>query len=185
MSSPIIEAYLERPRDEALQAQLHAVFFEASGTKSFESQEARAAFRERWLGRYLKHDPQHALLALQSPGTSSELVAGYLVGAIEDPALAPRFHDLGYFQKVPHLTARYPAQLPVNLAPAWRSVGIGRNLLEAFCANASAAGAPGVHVFTGRGLRNVQFYVRAGFVEVGSVTWNSRELVMLGRRLAD
>ncbi len=182
--SPIIEAYLDRPRNEALQAQIDAIFFEASGTKSFQTQEAREAFRERWLGRYLSHDPQHALLALQSPGAASEMVAGYLVGAIEDPARAPRFQDLGYFQNLQHLTARYPAQLHVNLAPAWRGAGTGRKLLEAFCAHASALGAPGVHVFTGRGLRNVQFYARAGFEEVGSVTWNARELVMLGRRLA-
>lgn len=181
--SPMIEAYLDRPRTEALLAQIDAIFFEASGTKSFPSAAARDAFRERWLGRYLKHDPQHALLALQSPGTASEVVAGYLVGAIDDPARAPRFQDLGYFQNLHHLTARYPAQLHVNLAPGWRSVGIGRKLLEEFCANASALGAPGVHVFTGRGLRNVHFYARAGFEEVGSVTWNARELVMLGRRL--
>ncbi len=181
---PIIEPYLARPRGARVLTELDGIFFQASGTQSFESDAARAAFRERWLGRYLEHDAQHAFLALVAPGTAEEDLAGYLVGSLDDPATAARFADLGYFQQMAPLTARYPAQLHVNLAEEWRGRGVGRALVEAFCAHAAAAGSRGVHVFTGRGLRNVRFYEAAGFSEVGAAAWHGREIVMLARDLA-
>lgn len=181
---PIIEPYLARARAPRVLAGLDRIFFQASGTQTFASEAARAAFRERWLGRYLEHDARHAFLAVVAPGTAEEDLAGYLVGSLDDPATAARYADLGYFQQMAALTARYPAQLHVNLAEAWRGRGIGRALVEAFCAHAAAAGAPGVHVFTGRGLRNVRFYEGAGFSDVGAVAWHGREIVMLARDLA-
>lgn len=179
----VIEAYLARPRDERARVEIDRIFFESSGTKTFASDDARAAFHDRWLGRYLAHDARHAFLAVVDPGSADEMIAGYLVGSLDDPAGAARFDDLGYFKTVAALTARYPAQLHVNLAEAWRGQGVGRALVEAFCAHARAEGAPGVHVFTGRGMRNVRFYEAAGFAEVGAVDWNGSEIVMLGRGL--
>ena len=180
---PVIEPYLARPRSARARAEIERIFFESSATKTFASDDARAAFQERWIGRYLAHDADHALLAVVAPGAADEMIAGYLVGSLDDPARAARFDDLGYFKSVAEMTARYPAQLHVNLAEAWRGQGVGRALVEAFCAHARAAGAPGVHVFTGRGMRNVRFYETAGFAEVGAVAWNGSEIVMLGRGL--
>jgi GNAT superfamily N-acetyltransferase len=180
---PVIEPYLARPRSAEARAEIERIFFQSSGTKTFQSDEARAAFQERWLGRYFAHDGRHAFLAIANPGSPGETIAGYLVGSLDDPARAARFDDLAYFKSVADLTARYPAHLHVNLAEAWRGQGVGRALVEAFCAHARAAGAPGVHVFTGRGMRNVRFYAAAGFAEVGAVAWNGSEIVMLGRGL--
>jgi GNAT superfamily N-acetyltransferase len=180
---PLIERYLARERSPQFLAELDEVFFEASGTKTFADEAARLSFRERWLGRYLTHDPELAFLAIAAPGQQEETLAGYLVGALDDPARAPRFADLGYFQNLADVTARYPAQLHVNLAPAWRGAGIGRDLVDAFIADARSAGAPGVHVVTSRGMRNVRFYAQCGFVELGACEWNGRELLMLGRAL--
>jgi GNAT superfamily N-acetyltransferase len=179
---PVIEAYLARPHAPSLAAQLDSIFFEATGTKTFSSDEERAAFRERWLGRYLLQDAQHAFLAVVG-AAPQETVAGYLVGSVDDPALAARFDDLAYFKELSHLTARYPAQLHVNLASPWRGRGVGRALVEAFCQHVQTLGVPGVHVFTGRGMRNVGFYTAAGFNEAGSVVWSGREIVMLARDL--
>ncbi len=180
---PVIEAYLARPRTEAARSEIDGIFFQSSGTKTFASVEARAAFYERWLGRYLAHDAAHAFLAVVEPGSADETIAGYLVGSLDDPARAARFDDLGYFKTMRELTARFPAHLHVNLAEAWRGQGVGRMLVEAFCSHAQAAGARGVHVFTGRGMRNVRFYEAAGFGQVGSVPWTGTEIIMLGRRL--
>jgi hypothetical protein len=74
-----------------LLAQVEAIFFEASGRILTPGPE-RAAFRERWLGRYLLGGSDVVLLAL----AGSDRVAGYLVGALENPAEQPRFADLGY-----------------------------------------------------------------------------------------
>lgn len=162
-NSVSIRRYLDvQPRAQR-DDEIDAIFFEASNTKSFESDLARAAFRERWLGRYLRGDPQLAFLAL----TPTERVVGYLVGSLDDPALSSRFADISYFSAFRDLTKRYPAHLHVNLAPAHRRLGIGGRLIDAFVAEARRAGAPGVHVVTSAGSDNVRFYNRNGFFEAG------------------
>jgi GNAT superfamily N-acetyltransferase len=180
-SSPAIaiRRWADLPDPERYLPALDAIFFEASATKSFASDEDRAAFRERWLGRYLVHDPGFAYLAIAADGT----LAGYLAGAIDDPARAPRFSDIGYNKDFAPLTAAYPAHLHVNLSPAYRNGGIGAALVAAFAADAARAGAKGVHVVTGAGSRNVGFYARNGFAELARSAFNGHEVVFLGRRL--
>jgi len=165
---------------ERLLPALDAVFFEASGTESFASEADKQAFRERWLGRYLLHDPQWAYLAFDSNDT----LIGYLIASLDDPARTPRFGDIGYFKDFAALTLAYPAHLHVNLAPACRNLGIGAKLIETFAAEAARAGAPGIHVVTGADARNVAFYARNGFRELGGSRSNSIEVVFLGRRLS-
>jgi GNAT superfamily N-acetyltransferase len=110
-------------------------------------------------------------------------VAGYLVGSLDDPARTPLFSDIAYFAAFAALTADYPAQLHVNLAPPWRGQGIGARLVAAFAEDARRAGAKGVHVVTSRGARNVSFYGTSGFREIGALTSGGRDLVFLGRAL--
>lgn len=156
---------------------IDAVFFESSLTKSFADDAARSAFRERWLGRYLKHDPQFAYVALEG-----DTVAGYLIGSLDDPATTDRFRDVA----VPAFAAasrRFPAHLHVNLAPAYRNRALGARLIDAFVADLEARSVPGVHVVTGAGSRNVGFYNRNGFGEVARARLGSSELVFLGRPL--
>src|SRR5215470_9808030 len=132
-------------------AQVEAIFFEASGRTIAPGPE-REAFRERWLGRYLLGGSDVVLLAL----AGGKRVAGYLVGAVENPAEQPRFADLGYFSAdFAELCRRFPAHLHINLAPAFRSRSIGAGLIEAFAVRAANSGAPGMHVVTGEGMRNV------------------------------
>jgi GNAT superfamily N-acetyltransferase len=158
---------------------IERIFFEASTTREFPDTWARAAFRERWLGRYLENDLDHAFVAL----TADDQAAGYLVGAIDDPAKAARFSDIGYFDVISPLTSRYPAHLHINLAPEWRSLGIGTHLVETFKAHAAEHGSQGLHVVTGFGVRNVGFYLRNGFRETARFEWQGRPLVMLSTSL--
>ncbi|MFA5950725.1 MAG: GNAT family N-acetyltransferase [Hyphomicrobium sp.] len=155
------------------------IFFGASETKSFESDRARLAFRERWLGRYLMHFAAHAYVAIADDGH----VAGYVVGSLRDPARDPLFQDLPHFAELRHLTARFPAQLHVNVGDRFRGLGLGARLVETFVAGASEAGARGVHVVTARGMRNVGFYLANGFREEGILESNGRVLLLLGRSL--
>ena len=174
-----IERWVEIADRERLFAQIDHIFFESSNTKTFASEAERQAFRTRWLGRYLEHYPEWAYVAR----TSDDEVAGYLVGSIVDPAKTPLFSDIGYFKDFAALTARYPAQLHVNLAPERRGLGIGSRLMSAFATDLARAVVPGVHVVTSRGVRNVSYYAANGFEEAGSTMWNGRELVFLGRKL--
>jgi GNAT superfamily N-acetyltransferase len=162
-----------------LTTQIDAIFFEAS-TRSFSPGPERDAFRERWLGRYLKGGTDALFLAMQGDAT----VAGYLVGAIENPALQDRFADIGYFRsEFADLCRQFPAHLHINLAPAFRSQGIGARLIEAFADYAAGQGAAGGHIVTGAGMRNVRFYERCGFAQRGAAAFNGREVVFLGRTL--
>ena len=161
-------------------AQVEAIFFEASGRTGFASPEERAAFRERWLDRYLQGGSDVVLLAEDRAGA----VAGYLVGALEDPSEQDRFADTGYFRAgFRDLCRRYPAHLHINLAPGWRSRGIGARLIAAFADVAARARAPGMHVVTAKAARNVRFYARCGFAELAATAWNGREVVFLGMPL--
>ncbi len=168
------------PEDrDALAGALDDIFFSSSNTQTFASPQARADFRERWLGRYLVHDPQWAYVALTPLGA----VAGYLAGCVDDPARTQRFADIGYFGTFAELTARYPAHLHINLADRYRGSGVGSALVTRFCADAAAAGACGVHVVTSRGARNVRFYARNGFREAGALGEGTKEVVFLAKAL--
>jgi len=171
---------LEAPeRHPELVAQVEAIFWQTSA-RTFAPGPERDAFRERWLGRYMQGGSDVVLLAL----AGEETVAGYLVGALENPAEQARFADIGYFRTdFADLTRRFPAHLHINLAADFRSRGIGAQLIEAFAARARRAGAPGMHAVTGKGMRNVGFYTRCGFVERATALWNGREIVFLGREL--
>lgn len=158
---------------------LDIVFFEASATRSFATEEERSAFRRRWLGNYLLRDSSCCFMALDATGA----VVGYVVGSLSEPSGDPRFADLTYFRDFSSWTRQYPAHLHINVAPQYRSAGVGARLIEAFQRHAAAAGAPGVHVVTGEGLRNVGFYRRHGFAPVATAPWKSGRVVMLACRL--
>jgi len=179
-STAEILRWVALPDPDAVLPALDRAFFQSSATQTFSNDAARAAFRWRWLGRYLEQDPSLVHVAVSAGGEA----VGYVVGSLDDPARSARFDDIGYFRTIPHLTARYPAQLHVNLVPEHRGRRLGAALVDAFSADARSAGAPGVHVVTARGMRNVGFYLRNSFEEVGAFDWNGRELVFLGRRLA-
>ena len=175
-----IVPYLALAGREGLDAELDAIFFAASETRDFPSEDARAAFRERWLGRYLTHFPGDALLAVGPDGG----VAGYLAGCLEAPAATGLFGDIAYFEAFEALIAAFPAHLHINLAPRYRGKGVGSRLIAAFVLHAEAAGSAGVHVVTGKGMRNVGFYQRNGFMLHGETVLQGKALVLLGRTLA-
>ena len=163
-----------------LLAQVDAIFFEASG-RTLAPGPGREAFRERWLGRYLRGGSDALILALEG----EDRVAGYLVGAVDNPGLQDRFADISYFRSdFAELCRHFPAHLHINLDPAFRGRGIGARLIEAFAGYAAGQGAPGMHAVTGKGLRNVRFYERCGFREEGATRWGGRDIVLLGRPLA-
>lgn len=170
---------LAGPQVERLIEELDLVFFSSSAKQTFVSAEERTEFRERWLGRYLRHFPDYALLALDE----RHRVVGYVIGSVNDPARDPLFADIAVLQTFSVLTQRYPAQLHVNLDAAWRGQGVGARLVNAFADLARGAGAPGVHVVTVRGMRNVGFYLANEFLERGVTVIDGRELLFLGRDL--
>lgn len=180
MTPPVtIRPFHSVASDRSAIAAIDAVFFASSNTKVFADEAARAAFRERWLGRYLQHVPASCFVALDQAGRA----VGYICGSLQDPALDPLFADQPHLQLFAHVTPAYPAQLHINLAEEARGRGIGRELIEAFASHAAAAGAPGIHAVSSRGARNLRFYAANGFGEIASAAIGDKELVFLGRKL--
>lgn len=174
-----ISPYSSVESSHALNAMLDSIFFEASTLKTFQDCRSRASFRHRWLGQYLEEEGRHAFLALAGDGT----VCGYVIGALADPAHDPRHADLTYFQAFQDITRRYPAHLHINMAPAYRSSGLGSRLLSAFVDHVRAEGVPGLHIVTGAGMRNIGFYERNGFAIMAETAWKAGRVVIMARPL--
>ncbi len=171
-------ASLEEHLRPGVDAQIDAIFFEASSVKSFRDDAHRQAFRWLWLGRYLVDEPEHAFIAMREGR-----VVGYLVGSLDDPAPRPEFAELTYFHDFADQTSRFPAHLHVNVACEARGRGVGARLVRRFEQHAEAQGVPGVHVVTGDGVRNVGFYERLGYREVARTGSAAKVVVMLALRV--
>lgn len=185
MPDVFTQRWCEIEASDRFSAALDAIFFEASHTKSFDTDASRAVFRRRWLGRYLDMRPDLAHLLFQGDTAVPEALIGYVVGAHEDPARTSRYDDIGYFHLLSDVTRRFPAHLHINLHRDYRGRGLGGLLISRFVADVAAAGLPGVHVVTGAGLRNVGFYRQNGFDFVHRFVWNDKDLAFLGRTVAD
>jgi GNAT superfamily N-acetyltransferase len=180
--SRLRDAFGPPPWSRDVNQNLDAIFWETAGRPPIEVT-ARKAFHERWIGSYLAQDPDHAFVAIDDQAPQPGIV-GYLVGTLTTPHEAPRFRDLPYFLAFAHLLDAFPAHLHINLTENARGHGTGRALIDTFCRHAARLGAPGVHVVTGAGARNVAFYYgRVGFTEQGRTTVTGRDIVLLGRRL--
>ncbi len=164
---------------EAVRA-IDAIFFESSSVQHFESDAAQRSFRERWLGRYLSRYPDEVFVAL----AHGDDVIGYLVGCLDDPLRDPLFADIPYFGAFAPLLSSYPAHLHINVTAAWRSRGIGAQLIEAFASHVAASGTPGMHVVTAEGVRNNGFYLARGFRQLATAEWNGKRVAFFGRKLS-
>ena len=145
---------------------------------------ASAAFQHLWLDQYLEHERDLVFVASRAQAGGGRDVVGYLLGCRINPARSPRFAALDYFQAFAPLCARYPAHLHVNIDAGCRGQRIGERLVEVLCELLAFEGLAGVHVVTGREQRNVGFYRRLGFDELGHVPRGATEVLFLGRRLA-
>lgn len=164
---------------ERARADIDRIFYVSSATQSFPSEAARAAFHERWLGRYLKHHRDLVFVARADDGSAF----GYIAGAAEDPATLPRFADLPFTIPFAHLSRDFPAHLHVNCAPEWRGRGIGAALVATFAEAVHKRGARGLHLVTGANSRNRVFYAREGFEERGRWGEPGKEAVFLAKRI--
>jgi GNAT superfamily N-acetyltransferase len=178
-SDVVVQLYADLADPTQVRAALESIFFEASATRTFPSEEARRAFFERWLGRYLASFPHDAFVAVTPAGE----IAGYLAGCLEDLANLPMFRDIFYAAAFSDLSRRYPAHLHINLAPQWRGQGIGGRLIDAFAAHAARHGVAGIHAVTGEGSRNNSFYVRCGFACLRRAEIEGKRVAFFGRLL--
>ncbi|MFA9432717.1 GNAT family N-acetyltransferase [Egicoccus sp. AB-alg2] len=118
-----------------------------------------AEWRERWLPTAAARHPA----PVARPGSRYEV----LVHQLHHPEV----------MRTPWTDA-YPAHLHVDLLPEAQGQGLGRALVERFCAEVAAAGAPGVHLGVAASNLGAQaFYRRLGFMPLettGEAVWFGR-----------
>lgn len=154
--------------------QIEAIFLDSAATQSFASEADRAAYRDLWFGRYIRHYPQQFLVA-RHPGGA---VAGYLAGALmsnRDPLPGPDYYD-GFPAA---LIAAYPAHLHVNVRRDCRGRNVGSTLIEAFRAICGEHEVGGLHAVTGDGSGAAAFFTRCGLEESATADWRGRRLAFL------
>ena len=130
-------------------------------------------------GRQLDHYTDSFFIARAVDG----VVIGYLAGCLENPALNPLFDDLGYYKAFASYCTSYPCHLHINVISDYRNHGVGAGLIEAFAIQASNVQAPGMHIVTNEGARNIGFYERNDFRILSTTYWNNAQVVFMGRRL--
>ncbi len=165
------------PATALLMPHIDAIFFQSSNTQVFKDHATRDAFRNRWIGQYLDDYPDWTYVALTPDGA----VAGYLAASLKDPSRMTPFATLAYWPAFEPWTKLYPAHLHVNIAPEFRSRGVGSQLIERFAHDAQAAGSSGMHVVTGSASRNVEFYRRNGFTPRATFGEGHNAAILLAR----
>ncbi len=158
----------------ALMPQIEAIFFDSAATRSFASDAERAAFRDLWLGRYLRHCPHEFLVARDPRGGA----AGYLAGALisnREPLPGPDYYD-GF--PAPLIDA-HSAHLHVNVRQDCRGRNIGRALVDAFRAICRERHVGGFHAVTAAESRAAAFFTGCGLNERATADWRDRRLALL------
>lgn len=170
---------IDEPEWQALLPTVEAIFFATSRVKEFSDECARVSFKARWLGRYLDRFAGNFFAAR----AADDALIGYLAGCLENPTHNPLFDDLGYYRAFGPYCAAYPCHLHINVTADHRNRGVGTALIEAFVAQAAKSKAPGMHIVTNEGARNIRFYERNGFRLLATTHWNNAPVVFMGRRL--
>ncbi len=156
--------------------QIKDIFFQASSVTSFSSEESKNKFFNRWLGQYLDQFPENTFVALEE-----NIVLGYITGCLQTLEM---WHSLDqsnlelwrdHYQE-------YPAHLHINCHADARGKGVGANLLSAFEDHCLKLGVSGLHLITLSSARNVNFYLRNGYIEVDRQGESPDFLVFLGKK---
>jgi GNAT superfamily N-acetyltransferase len=158
----------------AVMPQIEAIFFDSAATQNFASEAERAAYRDLWLGRYVRHCPRQFLVA-SDPGGD---VVGYLAGALfsnKEPLPGPDYYDA--FPAA--LIDAYPAHLHVNVRHDHRGRNVGSTLIDAFRAICREHDVPGLHAVTAAENRAAAFFTRCGLEERATADWRGRRLAFL------
>ena len=161
-----------------MSAQIDAIFFESAATQLFRSDQDRDAYYDFWLGRYLRHFPDMAFVALDDDGS----VLGYLAGSPltnRPPLPGPDY----YLRFSRALIEACPAHLHVNVQADCRGSGIGAALIAAFGKHCESNSIPGFHAVTAAGSPPVDFFSKCGLAVLEEADWENRRIALMGKTL--
>ncbi len=152
------------------------IFFLCSSVKSFRDLRHRSDFYYKWCGGYVDNYPECFFLAMKN-----EEIVGYLSGSL-DSKLALMHLDVPGAHVYEDLFNEFPAHLHINCHPDAQGLGVGRLLIEKFCAYVFTKGISGVHLVTSTDADNLGFYRKLDFVNNYPRLYKGMELLLLGRK---
>jgi len=175
---------IARLMDEAnwrsLLSPIDDIFFATSRVQVFADEQTRNLFKAKWLDRYLSHYIDSFFIAR----ADDDVLIGYLAGCLENPTLSPLFDDLSYYKAFASYCVSYPCHLHINVAANYRNHGVGAALIDAFATQVANSHAPGMHIVTNDGARNIRFYEQNNFRILSTTYSNDAQVVFMGRRLS-
>jgi len=158
----------------AQRTQIETIFFANAATQIFPSAEARDAYRDLWLDRYLRLFPQWCFAALDEGANAAGYLAGSPVSGA-DPLPGPSYYAA--FERA--VIDAYPAHVHVNVDRHWRGQSIGAQLVRAFRAQCSQSGVAGFHAVTASGSHAEAFFQKCGLQPAARTGWGGRDLALL------
>ncbi len=155
------------------------IFFLSTARRNFATEQEKQDFLARWTGYYRESEPEGVFLAMAADGR----VAGYLTGCADSKSASRLYRDIPSYSLFEDCFEAFPAHFHINCHPDFRNQGIGTRLVEAYLAQCTRAGLPGVHVVTVPQARNVAFYHRCGMNFSVARGWHGQQLLFLGAQL--
>lgn len=164
---PYEAKYLEEVRE---------IFFESSTKKEFKSSEEKEVFFYKYVGFYLKHYPELALVYV------ADRVLGYVLGS-------PGSSEIELNSIQPHLRIfakefpKYPAHLHINCHYESRGKGVGGQLIQSFEELLKARKIRGLHIMTAPDAMNKNFYKKLGFDHEVIEEFHGSKILLMGKSL--
>ena len=158
--------------------QVEDIFFISSSVKSFDSEQRRSDFFNRWCGSYLSLFPDDFYLMIDE-----DQVLGYLCGCKNtmDSLSVLDIPGLNLFSKE---FLNFPAHFHINFNSNQRGKGLGSQMVNQFFQDCTQQGIAGVHIITSPDALNVNFYKKLGFVNNIEKRFNGNALFFMGASLS-
>lgn len=156
--------------------EVREIFFESSTRKEFKSPEEKEAFFYKYVGFYLKHYPELALVYV------TPKVLGYVLGCPEsgESELSSIQPHLKIFEKE---FPKYPAHLHINCHYESRGQGVGGKLIHSFEELLKARKIRGLHIMTAPDAANKNFYKKLGFTYEIIEEFQGSKILLMGKPL--
>ena len=154
------------------------IFYLCSSVKDFKDFEHKEAFFKKWCGDYLQKSPSNFYIALDG-----NIVVGYLSGFLDSKEGLNNFLIRG-----PELFKdcfdKFPAHFHINCSPNHQGKGIGRLLVDYYIQQLSKSSINGVHLITSTDADNLGFYRALGFTNEVARSFNSHQLLLMGKEIS-
>lgn len=154
------------------------IFFESSSKKEFKDEREKEMFFYKYVGLYLKHCPDLALVAV------TDRVLGYILASpVSDGA---EINSIQPHLKIFHNEFKnYPAHLHINCHFESRGLGVGKMLIASLEERLKRRKIPGLHIMTAPGAANKKFYEKLGFDHEIIKYFQGSPILFMGKTLGD